>query len=232
MKIKKFFIIISIIILFILILFIGTVFTKNPNVVIREYSVNEDGSELNFTVGIPYSIGYTRGYKNKGGGVKSHYLNFYNTFGVINSSWGAKFEYVLELDEDDTEIYFNRTDGGYELVLQKNQETGEWEKVDNKYENYQHISTLKKNEYASTEILVKFDEVLYGKSHAIIDYAAGLENEKIGTIDMLIDKHLIPKLNNETNTEELLYAEVYNKTEDSIVLFYNNEYVLFGKVSE
>lgn len=125
---KKFLIIISIIIALILILFIGTGFTKNPNVVIRDYSLNEDGSKLNFTVGIPFSIGYTRGYKNKGGGVKSHYLNFYNTFGVINSSWGAKFEYVLELDEDDTEIYFNRTDGGYELVLQKNEETGEWER--------------------------------------------------------------------------------------------------------
>lgn len=129
---KKIFIIISIIIVLILILFIGTGFTKNPNVVIREYSVNEDGSELKFTVGIPYSIGYTRGYKNKGGGVKSHYLDFYNTFGVINSSFGAKFEYVLELDEDDSEIYFNRIDGGYELVLQRNMQTGEWERPNNK----------------------------------------------------------------------------------------------------
>lgn len=125
---KKIIIIASILVGVAIILFIGTGLTKNPNVVIREYSVNEDGSKLNFTVGMPFSIGYTRGYKNKGGGVKSHYLNFYNTFGVINSSWGAKFEYVLELDEDDTEIYFNRSGGGYELVLQKNQETGEWER--------------------------------------------------------------------------------------------------------
>lgn len=115
-----------------MILFISTGFTKNPNVVIREYSVSEDGSKLNFTIDIPYSIGYTRGFKNKGGGVKSHYLNFYNTFGVINSFFGAKFEYALELDEDDTEIYFNRKDGGYELVLQKNQETGKWEKINEK----------------------------------------------------------------------------------------------------
>ena len=125
---NKILIIVCVVILLVVVLFIGTGLTKNPNVVIREYSVNEDGSELNFTVGMPFSIGYTRGYKNKGGGVKSHYLNFYNTFGVINSSWGAKFEYVLELDEDDTEIYFNRSGGGYELVLQKNQETGEWER--------------------------------------------------------------------------------------------------------
>lgn len=121
--------IVSAILMFLL--FIGIGFTKNPNVVIMEYFVNEDGSKLNFTVGIPSSIGYTRGYKNKGGGVKSHYLNFYNTFGVINSSFGAKFEYVLELDDNDTEIYFNRTDGGYELVLQKNMETGEWERPKN-----------------------------------------------------------------------------------------------------
>lgn len=125
---KKILIIVGVVILLVVALFIGTGLTKNPNVVIREYSVNEDGSELNFTVGMPFSIGYTRGYKNKGGGVKSHYLNFYNTFGVINSAWGAKFDFVLELDEDDTEIYFNRTDGDYELVLQKNQETGEWER--------------------------------------------------------------------------------------------------------
>ena len=129
MKVVK--IILSILVILfalVVILFIGTGFTKNPSVVIREYSVNEEGNELHFTVGMQHSIGYTRGYKNKGGGVKSHYLNFYNTFGVINSSWGAKFDYVLELDEDDTEIYFNRTDGGYELVLQKNAETGNWER--------------------------------------------------------------------------------------------------------
>lgn len=110
-----------------IILFVSTGFTKNPNVEIINYSVSQDGKELKFTVGIPFSIGYTRGYKNKGGGAKTHYLNFYNTFGVINSSWGAKNEFVLELDEDDTEIYFNRERRGYELVLEKNIETGKWQ---------------------------------------------------------------------------------------------------------
>ena len=120
-------ILISIVITFLLLLFIGTGFTKNPNVEIINYSLNEDGSELKFTIGIPYSIGCTRGYKNKSNGVKAQYLNFYNTFGLINASWGAKYKYVLKLDDDDTEIYFNRTDGEYELVLQKNVETGKWE---------------------------------------------------------------------------------------------------------
>ena len=138
--VKIILILISIIIAFIVILFIGTGLTKNPKVEIVNYSVNEDGSELNFTIGIPESIGYTRGYKNRNDG-KSHYLNFYNTFGVINSNWGAKFEFTLELEDDDTDIYFNRTGGGYELVLQKNEETGEWERTNksNEMERYAEI---------------------------------------------------------------------------------------------
>ncbi|MBE6153937.1 MAG: hypothetical protein E7166_06925 [Firmicutes bacterium] len=224
---KKILIIIGIVIAILVVLFIGTGFTKNPNVEVINYSVSDDGSTINFTIGIPYSIGYTRGYKNQGGGVKSHYLDFYNTFGVINSSWGAKFDYVLELDEDDTEVYFNRSNGGYELVLQKT-DSGEWVKVVDKYKDYELVKDLQKNEYASTKILVKFDGVLYGKSNAIIDYAGGAE--KIGVINKLIDEKYVPELNNETNTEEILNAEVYNKTEDSIVLLYNNEYVLFGKI--
>lgn len=104
--------------------------------------------------------------------------------------------------------------------------------VNNEYDGYNLVSDLKRNELASTEILVKFDGILYGKSHAIIDYAGILDKEKIGTIDKVIDNKYVPKLNNETNQNELLYAEVYNKTEDSIVLFYNNDYVLFGKISK
>ena len=103
---------------------------------------------------------------------------------------------------------------------------GEWIKV----ENYDLVTSLEKNEKASTEVLVKFDGVLYGKSNAIIDYAGNIESERIGIIDRLVDSKYVPKFDNETNIKEILNADVYNKTEDSIVLFYNNEYVLFGKI--
>lgn len=73
-------------------------------------------------------MGYIRGFKDVGGREKPHYLTFYSTFGGLNSSFGAKNEFILELGENDSEIYFNRKDGGYELVLQKNIETGEWVK--------------------------------------------------------------------------------------------------------
>jgi hypothetical protein len=69
---------------------IGTGLRKACNEVLTEYSVSEDGSELTFRVSSVESIGYVRGFKDKGGGVKPHYITFYYTFGGINSSFGAK----------------------------------------------------------------------------------------------------------------------------------------------
>lgn len=70
-------------------------------------------------------MGYVRDYKDKG--ENPHYLHFYATFGGLNSSWGAKNEFVLELAPEDTEIYFHRGNGEYDLVLKKNERTGAWE---------------------------------------------------------------------------------------------------------
>lgn len=105
---------------------IGTGWGKRTDVILTHYSVSEDGSKLTFQTAIASSMGYTRGFEDKGGGIKPHYLVFYSTFGGLNSDFGAKDEFVLELSGDDTEIYFNRSNGGYELVLKKSEETGAW----------------------------------------------------------------------------------------------------------
>ena len=105
---------------------IGTGFMKRTGVALGEYYVSEDGKIIAFHAGVTSSMGYTRGFKNHGGGVKPHYLTFYSTFGGLNNSFGAKNEFELDLDEGDTEIYFNHSGGGYELVLQKDADTGEW----------------------------------------------------------------------------------------------------------
>ena len=73
--------------------FIGTGFQKRMDVVLVDYSVSEDGTEITLDVGIPTSTGYIRGFKDNGGGVKPHYLTFFSTFGGINSPIGAEHSF-------------------------------------------------------------------------------------------------------------------------------------------
>lgn len=96
-----------------------------------------------------------------------------------------------------------------------------------KYKEYDKITNLR-SKTASTEILIRFNGILYGKSFSVIDYAGG--SEKIGTIDKLIDSKYVPKFDGETNNEEILGASVFGASEKTIVLYYNNTYVLFEKI--
>lgn len=125
---KKSIVIIAITLIIILPLsvFVGSGFSKRTDVVLSDYSVSDDGTKLIFNAGVMSSVGYIRSFKDNGGGEKPHYLTFYSAFGGLNSSFGAKSDFELDLSENDTEVYFNREDGGYELVLKKSAETGEW----------------------------------------------------------------------------------------------------------
>lgn len=118
----------SVVALLILAFLIGTGFLPRTDVALIGYEVSPDGTALTLRTTIPSSMGYIRGFEDQGGGVKPHYLTFYSAFGGLNSSFGAKNEFTLALGKDDTEIYFNRPGRGYELVLQKNPETGAWER--------------------------------------------------------------------------------------------------------
>lgn len=127
MKTKRAAIIMEAIILVIILSFlIGTGFRERSDVILADFAISENGTKLTFQTAIPTSIGYIRGFKNDGGIEKPHYLTFYSTFGGLNNSFGAKNEFELALNESDTEIYFNRAGGGYELVLQKDVDTGNW----------------------------------------------------------------------------------------------------------
>ena len=134
---KKIIKVIAVIVLAIIILIgaflIRCGFVKRTDVALMDYFVSEDGTELTLQTAVTSSIGYTRDFIDNGGGVKPHYLTFYSTFGGINSSWGAKNTFVLELAPEDTEIYFSRPDKGYELVLQKDEATGQWRRPNRKF---------------------------------------------------------------------------------------------------
>ena len=123
---KKIFLIIAVIVVLMLLMFICTGFRKRTDVVLFDYSVSEDGGTISLEIQVASSMGYIRGFKDKGGGVKPHYLTFYSNFGGLNSSFGSINEIELELSRDNTEIYFNRPGGVYELVLQKDIATDEW----------------------------------------------------------------------------------------------------------
>lgn len=107
---------------------IATGFTRRTDVVLSDYSISGNGTQITFYADVMSSMGYIRGFKESGGGVKPHYLTFYSTFGGLNSTFEAKNKFAIELDKNDSEIYFNRVDGGYELVLKKSEVTGAWER--------------------------------------------------------------------------------------------------------
>ena len=96
------------------------------------------------------------------------------------------------------------------------------------YNEYDKTYTLDSNK-VDTEKLVKYNGNLYGKSYAVIDYAPN-PNGPIGIIDKLIDEAYIPKYDGETNVKEILNAKVDSMGKESMVLYYNNEYVLFEKI--
>lgn len=96
---------------------------------------------------------------------------------------------------------------------------------------YKKIEEAKlKAEGIDTKTLIRFGGTLYGKSGKMIDYRGG--TEPIGKITKLIDTIYVPKYDNETNKKEILGALVYASTDNSVVLYYQNTYILFEKIEE
>ncbi len=86
-----------------------------------------------------------------------------------------------------------------------------------------------KAEWTSTEELVFYNGVLYGKSFAVIDYAPNT-NGPVDVINKLVGEEYLPTLNRETNTEKLLNSYVDSVGVSSIVLNVNGIYVLYNAI--
>lgn len=109
-------------------LFVGSGYITRDDVVLHDYSLSEDGTELTLSAGLSGSMGYIRGFRAARDGDGDLRLSFYSAFGGFNSSLGARSEFSLALEEGDREIYFSRPDGGYELILLKDGQTGQWQR--------------------------------------------------------------------------------------------------------
>ncbi len=126
---KKRIIIIFLVIIFtFIVVFLLGGLKKRTDVVLIDYFVTEDGKKMKLGITVTSTIGYARDLKVKQCG-DNKYITFYSTFGFLNSKFGAKSEYEIELNPSCNEIYFYKGDGGYKQVLQKDEITNEWKAV-------------------------------------------------------------------------------------------------------
>jgi hypothetical protein len=100
---------------------------KMAGIFLNDYSLSEDGNVITLKVGVASSMGYIRTMKERQDGNKK-YITFYSTYG-LNSKLGDNNEFQIDLNPSINEIYFYRGEDGFVLILQKNDETKEWQLV-------------------------------------------------------------------------------------------------------
>lgn len=98
------------------------------DVYIGEFSVLPSGRVMTIHTSVASSMGYTRDCKDVSDSPQRAELRFYSAFGGLNSALGAQDVFLIYLAPECTEIYVERFNG-IQLVLQKNEETGQWERV-------------------------------------------------------------------------------------------------------
>lgn len=97
---------------------------KRDDVMIEDFSVSADGSEMTVHAGVFSSAGYLRKI-NVSYDDHAVLVDFYSTFGINNSA-GAKNEFVIPLKPDSENILFNRGNDYY-AALAKDAD-GRWYK--------------------------------------------------------------------------------------------------------
>ena len=99
---------------------------KRDDVMIEDFSVSADGSEMTLKAGIAGSAGYLRKAKVRyDDEYKTVLVDFYSTFG-INNPVGAEDTFVIPLKPDSENILFNRGNDYYAALA--NDADGRWYK--------------------------------------------------------------------------------------------------------
>ena len=99
---------------------------RRDDVMIEDFSVSADGSEMTLKAGIAGSAGYLRKAKVRyDDEYKTVLVDFYSTFG-INNPVGAEDTFVIPLKPDSENILFNRGDNYYAAFAKG--EDGQWYK--------------------------------------------------------------------------------------------------------
>lgn len=99
---------------------------RRDDVMIEDFSVSADGSEMTLKAGIAGSAGHLRKVKVRyDDEYKTVLVDFYSTFG-INNPVGAEDTFVIPLKPDSENILFNRGDNYYAAFAKG--EDGQWYK--------------------------------------------------------------------------------------------------------
>lgn len=206
-------------------------FTKQESVYITDYTVSEDGKEMTIKIGVSSSMGYVRKvsvHQQQGGKL---YLDCYSAFGGINGSWGAKSEYIIQLDEETEAIALYRNSDCYEVVLNKT-EDDKWipkNKLIYGSSDYIDINGQPSITGDGVQLVVNadypaaimVDDVIYYLDSEIV--AEVDESAILGYTNSYTDD--MPKKNGETNFNRELNMP-YAKLENGIAVLYHNEWVL------
>ncbi len=102
-------------------------FIQRTDVFLGEYTVADNGTQIDMEVGVASSMGYIGRYSIKQDR-NCLYLTFYSANRGRNTPSGGNMITINLLPECDA-IYFNRSGGKFQMMLQKNRETNEWERV-------------------------------------------------------------------------------------------------------
>ena len=133
-----------------------------------------------------------------------------------------------KLDESAEDGYID----GIEIKILDNKIYSNVEEIARTNEERVRLKELKiKAKDIDTTKLVKFNNVLYGKSNVLIDYAGDL-NKSIGKINMFIGEEYLPQLDGETNCKEFLNCNILEANDKTMVLNIDNVAVLFGAINK
>lgn len=165
------------------------------DVFLKDFEVSANGKTMTIEVGVSDSAGYVRKMKRTSGSM-NYYYTFYSTFG-INSKFGSKDTYEIELDDNVNEIYFYTGDKGYKLVLVKNTATRQWEKI-----NYSANGTFKLN-LLEKEDIIKVGINTYAQNDNYFEYSDKYTIEKIYNIFDNLETKVVSKTYNPENPEEM-----------------------------
>lgn len=127
--------------------FITSGFLKQYDISLESFSVKVNGSKISLIIKTKQSK-HVRKIKVTQKGEKQ-YITFYSDFRLFNLRVGSKNEYEISLNNFSKEIYFDKGNGKFILVLRKNEETNKWEKLSENSFTDKEIGDM---EYVDNEI--------------------------------------------------------------------------------